>query len=140
MWVAPIRRKIMEYKMTIRGNFYGKNKIFPSLNDYIHACAKSPQVGAKMKRDYQMIACNAIRKQLSRVSIKRPIKIHYFFYEPDCKRDISNVASFFVKVFEDALQDCKVIPNDNWAHVKGYTQDFEIDAVNPRVEIVIEEI
>ncbi len=129
----------MEYRVTVKGAYYGKDKVFPSLNDYIHACARHPQVGARMKRDYQMVASNAIRKQLRGVSLERPVRIHYDFYEPDHKRDISNVASFFVKVFEDALQDCKVLKNDNWAHIRGYSQDFHIDKGNPRVEVVITE-
>ena len=140
-WGLWERKNVMaEYKVSIKGVFYGKNKVFPSLNDYIHACGRHPQVGAKMKKEYQLIASNAIRRQLKHLSIRNPVRIHYDFYEPDHTRDISNVASFFVKVFEDALQDCKVLKNDNWFYIRGYSQDFHTDKNNPRVEVVIREI
>lgn len=130
----------MEHKVIIKGKYYGKDNVFPGLNDYIHSCGKHPQVGAKMKRDYQTIAANAIRVQLKRLIILNPVRIHYTFYEATEKRDPSNVASFFVKVFEDALQQCGVLKNDNWKYLKGYSQEFHIDRNNPRVEVIIKEI
>lgn len=75
------------HKVVIKGNYYGSSRTFPDLNDYLHECAKHPQKGAKMKRDYQFIACNAIRTQLPRLTITNPIIIHYNFYEPDKQRD-----------------------------------------------------
>lgn len=75
------------HKVVIKGNYYGKTRTFPDLNDYIHECARHPQKGAKIKRDYQMIACNAIRTQLPRLVINNPIIIHYHFYEADKQRD-----------------------------------------------------
>ena len=130
----------MDHKVIIKGKYYGKDNVFPGLNDYIHSCGRHPQVGAKMKRDYQTIAANAIRVQLKRLIILNLVRIHYTFYEATEKRDPSNVASFFVKVFEDALQQCGVLKNDNWKYLKGYSQEFHIDRANPRVEVVIEEI
>ena len=52
------------HKVVIKGNYYGRTRTLPDLNDYLHECARHPQMGAKMKRDYQMIVCNAIRTQL----------------------------------------------------------------------------
>lgn len=130
----------MEYKVVVKGRYYGKDNVFPGLNDYIHNCGRHPQAGARMKRDYQLIASNAIRTQLKRLELVYPVRIHYSFYEATEKRDPSNVASFFVKVFEDALQQCGVLKNDNWRYLKGYSQEFHIDRDNPRVEVVIEEI
>jgi len=127
------------YSFVIKGIYYGKNRTFPCLNDYIHACGRSPHIGAKMKRDYQMIACNAIRKQLPHTTIKKPVRIHYRFYEANMGRDWSNVGSYATKVIEDALQQCGVLRNDNQAWVKGYTHDFDIDKLNPRIEVEIEE-
>ena len=110
------------------------------LNDYLHACGRSPQIGGKMKRDYQMLASNAIRTQLGRVKISNSVKIHYRFYESDERRDPSNIASFCIKVFEDSLQQCGVLPNDGWANIAGYSQDFFVDKSNPRIEITISEV
>jgi len=130
----------MSKKFVIEGIYYGKKRTFPDLNDYIHACGRNPHIGGRMKRDYQMIACNAIRKQLPRVTIKNPVKIHYTFYESDMGRDFSNIASFGTKIIEDALQQCGVLRNDNQVWVKGYTHDFGIDKLRPRIEVEIEEL
>ena len=45
------------HKVVIKGNYYGRTRTLPDLNDYLHECARHPQMGAKMKRDYQMIPC-----------------------------------------------------------------------------------
>ena len=58
------------HKVVIKGNYYGRTRTLPDLNDYLHECARHPQMGAKMKRDYQMIVCNAIRTQLPRLANK----------------------------------------------------------------------
>lgn len=131
--------KTAEHKVIIKGIYYGNNRTMPCLNDYIHACGKSPHVGGKMKRDYQLIASNAIRKQIGKVRITNPVKIHYRFFEADMRRDPSNLASFFVKVFEDSLQQCGVLPNDGWFNIAGYSQDFFVDKENPRIEVTITE-
>lgn len=81
------------HKVVIKGNYYGRTRTLPDLNDYLHECARHPQMGAKMKRDYQMIVCNAIRTQLPRLTITNPIIIHYNFYEPDKQRDNSGYNS-----------------------------------------------
>lgn len=139
-WPTVERGIYMTHKFIIKGIYYGKNRTFPDLNDYIAACNKSPQHGAKMKRDYQMIASNAIRYQLKRLQIRKPVRIHYTFYEADMRRDFSNVGSFGTKVIEDALQKCGVLKNDNQAWVRGYTHDFEISPNNPRIAVEIEEL
>lgn len=128
------------HKVVIKGNYYGRTRTLPDLNDYLHECARHPQMGAKMKRDYQMIVCNAIRTQLPRLTITNPIIIHYNFYEPDKQRDKGNIFSFADKVFQDALQKCGVIKNDDWKEIDNFTHDFYVDKKNPRIEIFLEEI
>ena len=54
--------------------------------------------------------------------------------------DRMNVASAFIKSFEDALQKQKVIKNDGWNDVLTPTLEFEIDRKNPRVEVVVKEV
>lgn len=129
-----------QHRVVIKGIFYASKRTFPDLNDYLHECARHPHMGAKLKKDYQMIASNAIRTQLPRLKIERPIIIHYSFYETDKQRDKGNIFSFADKVFEDALQQCKVIPNDGWAQVENFTHKFYVDKTNPRIEIAIEEV
>lgn len=125
----------------IKGNYYG-DKTFPSLNNLLTAYAKKPIVGANMKREYKNICSWEIRKQLRGWQVEKPIIIHYTFYEPakGQKRDFMNVFSMFDKCFEDALQDCKVIPNDSPAWVKNTTHEFCYTEDIPYVVIEIEEI
>ena len=127
-----------EYFFKIEGRFYGDN-CFPDLNNYLSECGRHPIKGGKLKKDYMMIACNAIRKQLPRVVILGRVRIHYRFYETSKKRDPSNVGSMAIKVIEDALQKCGVISNDGWANIAGYSQDFFVDKDNPRIEVTITE-
>lgn len=125
------------YRFSIEGAYFGRHT-FPSLNDYLDACRKGPQVGARMKRSYQMIASNSIRRCLKRARVKNPVIIRYRFYEPDRRRDPSNIASMAVKVIEDALQECGVLPNDNAFWVRGYSQEFFFGGI-PKIEVELEE-
>ena len=130
----------MVYKFTIEGNYYGKNRVMPDLNNYISACSHHHLRGAKMKKDYMMVASLAIRKQLKGVKITKQVYIDYHHYEADMRRDKSNAASFATKVIEDALQVCGVIQNDGWANIAGYSQEFDVDKNRPRIEVTITEV
>lgn len=60
-------------------------------------------------------------------------------YEPNRKRDPSNVRAGAEKVIYDQLQNMGIIKNDNWARLVDCPATVEHDKENPRVEIVIEE-
>lgn len=126
-------------KFTIKGAFYG-DKCFPSLNDYLAEMGRHPRAGNEMKRQFKIIASNAIRRGLKRQKPSGAIILHYRFYEPakGQKRDRMNVFAFADKVIEDALQDCKVIPNDGPDIVKNATHDFFTG--EPAIEVEIEEL
>lgn len=70
--------------------------------------------------------------------IKNRIFIEYNFYEPNTKRDKDNISGYFHKIFQDALVECGVIPDDGWNTIKGMTDYFDVDKGNPRIEVVIE--
>ena len=129
-----------QYKFVIKGIYYNKNRTFPDLNDYLHECGRHPQLGGKLKRDYQIIAVNAIRKQLGRAKAEKPIQIHYAFYEADMGRDKGNIFSFADKVIEDALQKAGFLKNDNWVWIdRILSPDFYVDKDNPRIEVTLTE-
>ena len=131
-------------KVTISGVYWKKDKTFPSLNDYIHALGTNPRAGGKMKADYDMIACDAVRLDLKRWKPKGRITLAYSFYEPNKgkMRDQMNVFSFFDKVFQDALVKCKVIDDDSPHFVDGSKIAHEFFYTNgvPKVEIEITEV
>lgn len=129
-----------KYKFTIEGVHYKRNRTFPGLNDYTGAINHNCFAGAQMKKKYERIACESIRRQLKGIRIDKKVFIEYTYYEADKRRDKSNINAFAVKVIEDALQDCGVLKNDGWDDVAGYSQHFKIDKDNPRIEVLIREV
>lgn len=76
---------------------------------------------------------------LPRCHFKKPIHIHYHFYEPNTRRDKDNISGYFHKIFQDALVDKGIIPNDGWKYISGMSDSFGVDRKNPRIEITIRE-
>ena len=68
------------------------------------------------------------------------MRLHYHFYEPNKRRDLDNISAFAHKVIQDALVKCKVLNNDGWKEITGYTDSFSCDKENPRIEVVLEEV
>ena len=126
---------------TIRGAFCG-DKCFPSLNDYLAEIGRNPKCGGKYKRQYIMIATNAIRRDLKRFKTDKPIILHYTFAEPykGNKRDRGNIFSLADKFIEDALRDCKVIPDDSPKYVINFTHEFIYTDGTPFIRVEIEEV
>jgi Holliday junction resolvase RusA-like endonuclease len=122
----------MEYKLLIKGRLDG-------LNDYTSANRTNPHKGGKMKADNEQIVIYAIREQLRRLHIEKPVKLEFTWYEPNKRRDHDNVSSFGRKVIQDALVKCKVLQDDGWKFVTGFTDDFYCDKANPRIEVLIVE-
>ncbi|MFR6272114.1 MAG: RusA family crossover junction endodeoxyribonuclease [Blautia sp.] len=123
----------MQHRFVIKGKL-------PGLNDYLkaersfhwgHSC------GNDMKQEYQMLVSNAIRASLKRQAIKSPITIHYSFYEPNRRRDLDNIAAVAHKFIQDALVKCRVIENDGWQYIKGFSDEFHVDKHNPRIEVTL---
>lgn len=57
----------------------------------------------------------------------------------DLRTDLDNISGYYHKVFQDALVDQKIIPNDNPSYIVGYKDTFLLDRLRPRTEIVIRE-
>lgn len=125
--------EIMEYLLIIPGTL-------PNLNDYIAAERANRHKGANMKRDNGNIVAVAIRQCLRCVRIENPVYMEYTWYEPNKRRDKDNVSSFGRKVIQDALVQCGVLKNDGWKEVVGFSDRFEVDKDNPRIEVLIKEI
>lgn len=125
----------------IRGAFCG-DKCFPSLNDYLAEMGRNPKCGGKYKRQYIMIATNAIRRDLKRFKTDKTIILHYTFAEPykGNKRDRGNIFSLADKFIEDALRDCKVIPDDGPQYVVNFTHEFIYTDGTPFIRVEIEEV
>lgn len=132
---------IIRPAFTIRGAFCG-DKCFPSLNQYLAEIGRNPKCGGQYKKQYIMIATNAIRRDLKRFKTSKPIILHYTFAEPrkGMKRDRGNIFSLADKFIEDALRDCKVIPDDSPQYVINFTHEFIYTDSIPFIRVEIEEV
>lgn len=93
-----------------------------------------------VKADNDKVCCIAIRKSLKGVWLKTPIQCTYHIYAKDKKHDRGNLCSATEKSFLDALQTCKVLSNDSWDCVLDGEFHTYIDRVNPRIEVIINEV
>ena len=127
----------MRYQVTVKGFKSGLNELIAG-RMYDHR-TKKYRNPIKNKNDALCVKYIKASRSLRGVKIDRPIIIHYAFYCEDKMHDRMNIASAFIKSFEDALQKCNVIKNDGFDDVLTPTLRFEVDSGNPRIEIVIEE-
>ena len=123
----------MEYRLIIPGRL-------DNLNDYINAERTNRYKGAKVKVRNQYKAFQEACLQLRDVRIEGPVKMIYRWYEKNHRRDLDNISSFGRKVIQDALVECKVLPDDGWKYIKGFTDEFYVDKKYPRIEVTIIEI
>lgn len=131
--MPPGRRKYVEYKLIILGSLDG-------LNDYINAERSNRHRGAMMKLDNENIVAFAICECLRGVKINKPVFMEYTWIERNRRRDKDNISSFGRKVIQDALVHQEVIKNDGWKYVVGFSDRFEVDKNNPRIEVKITEM
>ena len=111
----------------------------PNLNDLISAERKNRYAAAKLKRDAEELVIWSAKASL-RGKIPTPTIMHYLWVEPNMKRDKDNVSSFGRKVIQDALVKAGYLPGDGWNHITGFTDTFEVDKKNPRIEVTFEEV
>ena len=112
----------------------------PGLNQYQYACRSHFSKGAEMKKVNIMIVSAYILQQCKNVHFDGKVRIDYIWYEPNMKRDFDNISSFGRKVIQDALVDNKIIDNDGWKNVVGFSDTFYLDRENPRIEVIITEV
>lgn len=120
------------HKVIIPGEFH-------SLNEFIAASkvrSGNWNKGATMKRQDQ----DRIVYQLPKLKIGKPVRLHYTFCCRTKRRDLDNISGYFHKIFQDALVEAKILPDDNWDHIRGFSDEFVLDRHDPRVEIEIEVI
>ena len=116
-------------RIVIEGRYHG-------LNEFIDANRRGSgkwNAGNDMKRDDQTL----IAMKIPRIKLRCPIRIRYHFFEPNKRRDKDNISGYFHKVFQDALVQRGVIPNDTWANIESMEDLFSVDAKHPRIEVEI---
>lgn len=93
-----------------------------------------------MKKDAQKVVLLEVLKQLKGIRITRPVELAYTWYELNRRRDHDNVSGFGHKVIQDALVEAKVLKDDGWDEIIGYSDSFKTDPNNPRIEVEIREV
>ena len=111
-----------------------------NLNDYISAEGASRYKGAAMKARNEVLVKVAIKQQMRSIRIERPVYMEYTWYERNKRRDLDNISSFGRKVIQDALVQTRVLVNDGWNEIVGFSDQFYVDAANPRIEVLIREV
>ena len=92
-----------------------------------------------MKKENEAKVLQEIYSQFGRLRITKPVRMEYIWYEPNKRRDLDNISSFGRKVIQDALVASKVLQNDGWDNIKGFSDEFYVDKKNPRIEVLIVE-
>lgn len=122
-----------QYKLVIPG-------LLPGLNEYVDAerSVKGKYKAAAMKKQAENVIGYMIKTQLRGVHFDRPVVIHYLWIEPNRRRDKDNIA-FAKKFIQDSLVRMGVLDNDGWQNIEHFTDDFDVDPKDPRIEVTIEE-
>lgn len=92
-----------------------------------------------LKQDSMDLVCWAI-KQYHIKPVGGRVTVRIACYEPDKRRDPSNVRAGAEKVILDALQEMGIIKNDNWACLDDCPARVELDRMNARVKVEILEM
>ena len=124
----------------IKGAHY-KEKCFPSLNDLLLEAERHPMAYNKMKKDYEFIATNAIRRYLRGWKSEGRVILHIQWGEPKKGkiRDYDNIVSAGRKIINDALVKTKTIVDDNPNYLGYGTNEF-VYVDTPFIRVEIEEI
>ena len=123
----------MEYLLTIPGTLN-------TLNDYIAAERTNRHKGARMKASNESIVVAAVWQCMRGIRIDKPVFMEYTWVEKNRRRDLDNISSFGRKVVQDALVAAGVLKDDGWKYVVGFSDRFQVDKDNPRIEVRIREV
>lgn len=107
----------------------------PGMNEIIKAAKSHYGQYSKMKKTNTELVTWVAKK----VPKKERVFLDITWYCKNKRRDPDNVASA-VKFIWDGLVEAGVIKNDGWSENGGWSNKFEVDKDNPRIEIIIKEV
>ena len=107
------------------------------LNEYTKANRTNLYKGANLKKSNESVVIDCIYLQKLK-PMDTEVFIIFHWYEPNKRRDKDNIASA-KKFILDALVKTGILPNDNWKYIRGFSDYFDVDKENPRIEIEIKE-
>lgn len=115
-------------KITIPGEMPGMNEIIEAAKSHYHAYNK-------MKRENTDLVTWTAQK----VPEKKRVFLKITWVAKNKRRDPDNIAAA-VKFIWDGLVEAGVIKNDGWSENGGWSNEFEVDSKNPRIEVEIMEV
>lgn len=107
------------------------------LNTFINSQRANKFGGANLKKR-ETNRCAAAFMPIRSRELKLPITIHFAWYVKDKRKDKDNIA-FAKKFILDGMIQSGLLKNDGWGEIAGFTDSFEVDKDNPRIEIELEE-
>ena len=107
------------------------------LNKFINAQRANRWGGASVKKKQTEI-CERAFAPIRAKKLKLPITLHITWVCKDKRKDKDNVA-FGKKFILDGMIQSGLLKNDGWSEIAGFTDSFEVDKDNPRIEIELEE-
>lgn len=125
-------------KFTIHGRLPGINEAFNAARTTGRGARSNAE--ARMRREYEDYIIIQARRDLRRWRAKGRVILHYTFYEKNRCRDLDNISGYAHKLVQDALVKAGYLNNDGWNDIAGFTDTFEIDKRNPRIEVEIQEL
>lgn len=122
---------MVEVSFVIKGRLPGLNELVEARN-----FQEKGRIKAAAKRQVQSAVFTArVRRFVE------PVGVSIKCYEPNAKRDPDNVIGGASKVILDALQEIKVLQNDNQKHIPCLQLELAgVDKDNPRIEVTIWEV
>ena len=117
-------------KLTIQGEL-------TDLNSYINAERRNLHIAAKIKRDETArVSSECMASGIFNKRLKVPVFLKITWYCKNKRKDRDNIC-FAKKFICDGLVLARVIPNDGWNDIVGFSDTFEIEKKHPRVEVDI---
>ena len=111
------------------------NKILVGMNWYRNAHYRNSNL---VKQHYHKLIHSKVTQSQK---LKDKYMVSYMLYPSNANCDLMNVVSVIDKFLNDALQDSGIVVNDNIKFYKHMIATIkEIDKINPRIEIIIEEL
>ena len=131
----------MKYKIVIPNWNSGLNELLNHQEKRYDPRTKRMRVfnTEKVKNERLIRKC-LVEQGMKDVVLKTPIVIHYKIFAKNKMHDRQNLGSCLDKCFCDALQTAKNLKNDGWSDIVKISFDYELDARNPRAEILITEV
>ena len=120
----------MQLKITIPGEL-------PDLNEIIRVAKSHPVAYANSKGVHTEIVawgCVGVPKE----QLKMPVDVTCTWYTKNLRKDPDNVSAG-VKFVLDGLVQAGVLPDDRRKQINSISHHFDVDKLNPRVEIVLTE-